>query len=367
MDTEGLVATLKEAGLSPYQADAYVTLLELGAASASDIAEASGVPQPRIYDVLASLKDRGYVETYETDSLRARAHSPKEVLEDLQERAERFQTAAEEVEQRWSQPELESNRASIVQRFKTVVERAATFIDEAAYQIQLSVTPEDLEKLAPKLEAAHDRGVSIRLSVHTTEGNSPPDSDLFDGVCLEARHREFPAPFVALIDREKTCFAHHRDSYDEYGVLVNDRTHTYVFHWYFLTCLWDCWPRVYSARGDEFPIEYVDIRQFVRDVSPVLEADATVQVRIQGRDIDTGNTVRHEGAVAEAVQGNPPESSTTPHRLAGQVTVVLETEDGHVSVGGWGAMVEEVEATRLTVVGIESQDGEEPATLVSGE
>ena len=55
MDTDELHAVLEEAGLSPYQADAYVTLLALGSASASEIATASGVPQPRIYDVLRGL------------------------------------------------------------------------------------------------------------------------------------------------------------------------------------------------------------------------------------------------------------------------------------------------------------------------
>lgn len=52
MDTDELYAVLEEAGLSPYQADAYAALLELGSASASEIATTSGVPQPRIYDVL---------------------------------------------------------------------------------------------------------------------------------------------------------------------------------------------------------------------------------------------------------------------------------------------------------------------------
>ena len=49
MDAGALRSTLEDAGLSPYQAEAYVTLLDLGAASATTVAEASGVPDPRIY------------------------------------------------------------------------------------------------------------------------------------------------------------------------------------------------------------------------------------------------------------------------------------------------------------------------------
>lgn len=44
MDTTTLAATLADAGLSPYQADAYVALLDLGSASAGQLADASDVP-----------------------------------------------------------------------------------------------------------------------------------------------------------------------------------------------------------------------------------------------------------------------------------------------------------------------------------
>ncbi|MFC7136897.1 TrmB family transcriptional regulator [Halobaculum litoreum] len=104
MDTESLVETLEAAGLSPYQSAAYVALLDLGTASATDVADASGVPAPRIYDVLRTLEELEYIETYEEGSLRARAHSPSIVLDDLRGRANRLEAAAEEVEDRWEQP-----------------------------------------------------------------------------------------------------------------------------------------------------------------------------------------------------------------------------------------------------------------------
>lgn len=81
MNTDDLVAVLKQAGFSPYQADAYVTLLELGATAASELADASDVPGPRIYDVLGDLEDRGYVVTYEQDRLYARARDPRSCQE----------------------------------------------------------------------------------------------------------------------------------------------------------------------------------------------------------------------------------------------------------------------------------------------
>ena len=93
MNSDELRAVLETAGLSPYQADAYVALLERGSASASDLATASGVPQPRIYDVLRGLEDAGYVTTYDRDRLYARANDPEEALSGLRTAVDRFETA----------------------------------------------------------------------------------------------------------------------------------------------------------------------------------------------------------------------------------------------------------------------------------
>ncbi|WP_435195110.1 TrmB family transcriptional regulator sugar-binding domain-containing protein [Natronomonas sp. EA1] len=357
MEKAELAATLETAGLPPYQAAAYVALLDLGAASATAIAEASEVPKPRIYDVLEGLESHGYIETYETDSLHARAHSPAAVLEDLRDRANQFETAAEEVEDRWEQPKLESNRTSIVTRFQTVLERARTFIEDAEYQIQLSVTPEDFEALRPQLVDAHQRGVSTRVSVHTDGDTEPLAPEAFEGATLEVRHRALPAPFVALVDREKTCFSHHPDSHEQYGVLVNDRTHTFVFHWYFLTCLWENWPTVYSDYGDSFPVTYVDVRQCVRDLKSLVDEGATPRVHIEGFEVNSGDDVSVRGTLDRAQFSGVPESQDPVERLSGQVTLTVTTDEGEtITVGGWGAMLEDVEATRVTVLSVPTTD-----------
>jgi len=59
MDDDELSAVLYDAGLSPYQAEAYVTLLELGTATATAVADACEVPDPRIYDCSATSMPRG--------------------------------------------------------------------------------------------------------------------------------------------------------------------------------------------------------------------------------------------------------------------------------------------------------------------
>jgi len=352
-----LTETLEDAGLSPYQADAYVTVLELGAAPVTRVADASGVPDPRIYDVLRDLESAGYIETYEQESLYARANSLDALTDDLRTRANRFTEATEEIERRWNEPSVEQSTVSIVTRFETVIKNADEFIRDAETQVNVSVGAEHFERLRPALQAATERGVRVNLSIHTPDGDteSLPDPEDLEGVCSEARHRRLPSPFVVIVDRTQTCFAPHAGSTNEYGVLVDDRTHTYVFHWYFLTTQWDTWEPIYtSLDNDEPPIDYIDIRYCVRDVTPLLRDGATVRVRIEGTDTDTGTDRVVEGPLSEViVTGDGDVAAESIASYGGRVALVVETDDGPVEVGGWGAMVEAVEAHRITVVDVE--------------
>jgi len=319
----------------------------MGTASATEIADESGVPGPRIYDVLRSLADRGYVETYEQDTLQARAHDPNDVLTDLRERAEQFEAAAEEIETRWQQPELKHNKVSIVKRFETVLDRTRQFIEESTHQIHLSVTAADLDELKESLKSAHERGVAIHISLHALGDERPPPAETFDGIAREVRYRQLPAPFVALVDRQKTCFFHHPDAVDQYGVLVDDRIHSYVFHWYFLACLWEHCETLYSERTTDLPIEYVDIRRLVADIGPLVEKGVSLAVSVEGYDTETGEPASFTGTVTGTEHATS--DSNSPSRVAGQATLYVETNEAEISVGGWGAIIEDIEATRITV------------------
>jgi len=236
--------TLEDAGLSPYQADAYVTVLELGAAPVTRVADASGVPDPRIYDVLRDLESAGYIETYEQESLYARANSLDALTDDLRTRANRFTEATEEIERRWNEPSVEQSTVSVThprrdgdQERRRVHPRRR----DAGERLRRRRALRAASVVAG--QAATERGVRVNLSIHTPDGDteSLPDPEDLEGVCSEARHRRLPPPFVVIVDRTRTCFAPHAGSTNEYGVLVDDRTHTYVFHWYFLTTQWDTW------------------------------------------------------------------------------------------------------------------------------
>lgn len=356
MKKSDLTKILEDADLSPYQAEAYVTVLELGSASATDIAEASDVPDPRIYDVLRDLEKLGYIETYEQDSLHAHAFSPEEVLADLRNRASRFEDAADEIEERWEEPTMDTHTVSFVKRIDTVLDKAEDMIREADSQIQIAVNPKQYERLRDALAAAYDKGVHVRLAVYVEEGTEPPTEAELEGVATEARYRTIPMPFIALIDRTATCFAPHELSMNRYGIIVEDRTHAYVFHWFFMAGLWESTDPLFEAEDESLPRTYVNIRRCIRDILPMLTDGATISVTIEGIEVESGSEVSFDGTIVDAHYPYlEAASDDIPFmHLGGQATMVVETDGQEVKVGGWGAVIEDYEATRIVVKEIQT-------------
>jgi sugar-specific transcriptional regulator TrmB len=372
MDTSTLVETLRNAGLSPYQADAYVTLLELGRVSAQELATASDVPGPRIYDVLAALEAEGYVVTYERDQLYVEARDPEDGLDSLLTRVSEFQDAIAEIESRWTRPRETPIDVSVVKQFQTVLGAARERIVATDHQIFLALRHEQYLALRSELRSAYRRGVAVQIVLHTaadTDADVDLSAELFDGTCSEVRLGETPCmyePFLTIVDGETVCFGPFRrpdprdgargahsagDPELRYGVVVTDPVTAYVYEWYFLAALWEPSQSVYSARSQHPPIEFVDIRELVRVVDPLLRDGAEVVVRVEGRRVSTGRRQTFSGCIVSVRSDTSESPDGTPMRslLTREATVVVETADGTVTVGGKGAVTEDVEAARLVV------------------
>ncbi|NJE61573.1 helix-turn-helix domain-containing protein [Thermococcus sp. 21S7] len=83
--TEELVEKLMMLGLREYEAKVYAALVITGPARASEIARESGVPRPRVYDVLKRLHERGFVEVSEGSPAYFRAVEPENVIASLRD------------------------------------------------------------------------------------------------------------------------------------------------------------------------------------------------------------------------------------------------------------------------------------------
>lgn len=68
-------------GLTSYEARTYTSLVQMGQATASEISRHSGVPKSKIYDVLESLREKGFVYEITGETKLYRPFSPQDTVQ----------------------------------------------------------------------------------------------------------------------------------------------------------------------------------------------------------------------------------------------------------------------------------------------
>ncbi|PSP52420.1 TrmB family transcriptional regulator, partial [Halobacteriales archaeon QH_3_68_24] len=87
-------------GLTEYEATALEKLLALGRTTAPNLAEATGIPKARIYGVLESLSDRGFVKVIPGRPKEYQPKAPDEMLDRaVENRRQDYETFAEAIEE----------------------------------------------------------------------------------------------------------------------------------------------------------------------------------------------------------------------------------------------------------------------------
>ncbi|WP_159077023.1 TrmB family transcriptional regulator [Halococcoides cellulosivorans] len=353
MDRDALSAVLEDAGLSQYQAEAYVTVLEHGSATATDVANDSEVPDPRIYDVLRDLEQQGYVETYQQDSLRVRAFSPERIRSDLRDRATQFESAADEIDRRWEEPSVESHSVNFVKREQTVLDHAEAAIDDAECQVMVAASADQIDHLDRALGAAVDRGVYVMVVVSPTEGCCLRDRIESGGLASSLRVRPDPTPFLTLVDRTITCFAPHDMSLNRFGIIVDAPSHAFIFRWFYTVAIWETATQAFERAHDAVRI-CVNLGRCVRELRPILADGATVRATVHGANTRTGEAATLTGRITDVtVPGAADTDGTTPTAHGSGPTLEIEVDGDRVAVGDWGAIVEPYEAMRIEIRSID--------------
>src|SRR6266700_3938443 len=83
VDDKATVERLVRLGLTSYEARAYVSLVRRDSFTAAQIARTAGLPRQRIYDVLASLVEKGLASARPGTVVKYAALSPELALERL--------------------------------------------------------------------------------------------------------------------------------------------------------------------------------------------------------------------------------------------------------------------------------------------
>jgi sugar-specific transcriptional regulator TrmB len=165
--------TLKEAGLTGYEAKSYIELLRYGTMQGSKVAEKSDVPKTRVYDALKSLSDKGLASKIQERPMKFSPVEPEKGLKPLYERKknriEHFEKEAMEslnnIEPIGEQSAVQRNvDVFLGQRnmFSQVFERIEDARDEITALI-IGRVPSKKYKI--RLRELAERGVKIRLMI----------------------------------------------------------------------------------------------------------------------------------------------------------------------------------------------------------
>ena len=176
-DAEELLGTLD---LREYETQALRELLTLGRSTAPNLAEATGIPRARIYDVLDTLADRGFVEVIPGRPKEFQAKHPEAILD----------RAVENERQSYEsfRDDIESTREAFVSTFGPLFERASEDVtptedlfhvvdvgDPSETETRKQYNEADrevtvltksfayLDSIRPAFEDALERGIDVRV------------------------------------------------------------------------------------------------------------------------------------------------------------------------------------------------------------
>lgn len=343
MTSDDLRETLERVGeafnLGEYEIAAYLAVLQHGALTASEIADRTEIPQPRVYDTVRSLGDRGLVDLRESRPMKVVAIDPEEAFAELEAS---FTAMVADLERTYTAPARDTEAVSLVKSRSTILRYFEEVIDDAEFELSVSVTPSLLERFADRFADAVDRGVSVELVV--TPASDAPDPSTFDyeRVATTARARRgITTPIIAVADGTYSVYATQgaiRDDPDRYGVIFDRSALGFLVSGFFGTVIWTTSEDLLEEGGTtpRLPRSYASIRRCVKDVRAL---GGTLYATVEGRDVLTGEP--------RVVQG---EIVSTALEVTEEIASISIRENGEpIDIGGRVAAYEDVEAHEITL------------------
>jgi HTH-type transcriptional regulator, sugar sensing transcriptional regulator len=231
-----LVKRIKEYfNLNIYETKVWLALLSKGIASAGEVAELSGVPRSRTYDVLESLEKRGFAITKIGKPVKYISVKPTEVIEkmksltmqDAQERVNSLLNLKETQEY----VELEQLHNSGISPIKSaeitgslrgrsnIISRIRELMENADKEVLICTSVPDFEDKSrvfiPTIEKLNKKNIKIRIAL---SGDSEKIRKLNAKFNLKARTLDSKARFFISDKREVLFMVTPENSEEEMGV-----------------------------------------------------------------------------------------------------------------------------------------------------
>lgn len=334
-----LAAVGERFNFGEYETEAYLKILEHGSLTASEIADKTDIPQPRVYDTVRSLADSGLVELHESRPMRVVAIDPKDAFTDVRTTLDNLVT---DLSERYVTPARDEEVVSLVKSRQTILRYLEEAISSAEYELVLALTPDLLARYEDLLAQRREAGVTIELLVAPDSEIPDPETYDYGRIATAARARRgVTTPVVAVADGRYSVYkpqeAVGNGDSDRYGVIFNRSELGFLVSGFLNTVVWTSGRTLIEARDDRpFPRRYATMRRCVGDL---IDRDEQFYVAVRGRHVETGESTTVRGEVVDVSVGTNRETAA----------LTVDTGEQLVDIGGQLAALEDVEAYELVV------------------
>jgi sugar-specific transcriptional regulator TrmB len=351
MGEEELPALLERFGLSEKAIDTYLAILEQGTATASTIADVSGVSKRYVYSISEELEERGFVQVDDhAVPTEIRARPPEAVVDRLSRTVEEIQP---EIEQRYTQTERAGDQFEVIKARQTVRKRIQTLLETAEEEVTISLPASVLPEIRSTLRETVDRGVMVLLLLGTVEDDvqeaDRPES--MTSFASAVRSWNALVPTMVTTDQRHGLIAPSQmlttATSETKAIAITQEQLVPVLVGSFLANYWPVAEEIAVTKPADLPRTYESFRHAVFQIA---------------RHLDTGTPLR------ATVQGQPVGEEAFPSTLEGEVTSVrqslvrpetsrlpvenrfeLVVDGDAITVGGKDAFLEEYEARSVTL------------------
>jgi sugar-specific transcriptional regulator TrmB len=349
MNANALETQLKQFGLSEKEIKTYLTILENGEAKASTIADDTGVSKRYVYSICEKLEARGFVEVDDhVVPTKIRAKRPEDVIDLLSGRLEDIEPA---LKQRFSETSSRPQRFDVIKSRVTVIKRLREYIDSAEQELMVAVPQGYLPEIAEELSTAVERGVMVLLLVSDVDDPERVLDGIGDPVGSVVRVWNQGMPILLAADEQLGIASPAemvtRANSDDRAIALVQGQIVPIIAGSFLANYWPFAEELYIIDPVELPQTYRSFRHAVLQATLHDHAEATIQARATAQPVtEDGEFSTITGTIVETRQGLvEPRTNTIPI----EHTLVLETEDRTISIGGPDSFLEDYEARKVTL------------------
>jgi len=349
MNSAALEKQLKQFGLSEKEIQTYLTILEHGEAKASTIADDTGVSKRYVYSICEELENRGFVDVNDhVVPTKIRAKPPEEVIEMLSSQLEDIEPV---LKQRYSETSSRPQRFDVIKSRVTVIKRLREYIKSAEQELVIAVPEGYLPEVAEQLGAAIDRGVLVLLLISDVDNPEHVLDDIERPVGSVIRTWELGMPVLLAADEQLGIASPaemvSRANSDDRAIAIVQGQIVPIIAGSFLANYWTLAEQHSVVDPVELPATFRSFRHATLQATLHNKAEATIYAQATAQPVNTDDPFTTlEGTVVKTRQGLvEPLTNTIPI----EHTILIETDEGTVSVGGPDSFLEDYEARKVTL------------------